>query len=176
MEAARDNLIFNLESWPEAGQRVDFALAPSTLSPYLEAAMTQDGDVLEGEPPQLLSSLRGWLSLDLFGRRLRLRGSFSVKVELTCHRCLALFEDKIGDTIEESVDLVAPGEEAADRETVVEVVDNHFDLTPLLCELLWLSWPMKVLCRPDCLGLCLSCGANLNEGLCSCGKTQRIRH
>ena len=32
------------------------------------------------------------------------------------------------------------------------------------------NWPMKVLCKEDCKGVCQFCGANLNEGQCSCKK------
>jgi len=31
-----------------------------------------------------------------------------------------------------------------------------------------LSVPMKVVCRPDCRGLCPVCGANRNTGECQC--------
>ena len=31
-----------------------------------------------------------------------------------------------------------------------------------------LDYPIRILCKPDCKGLCLSCGANLNEGACGC--------
>ena len=31
-----------------------------------------------------------------------------------------------------------------------------------------LDYPIRILCKPDCKGLCLSCGANLNEGGCGC--------
>jgi len=44
------------------------------------------------------------------------------------------------------------------------------DLAPLARELSLLSMPTKVLCRPDCLGLCQECGANLNEGDCGCAE------
>jgi uncharacterized protein len=44
------------------------------------------------------------------------------------------------------------------------------DSAPVLLELgawahdaLALALPAQVLCRPDCLGLCIECGANLNE-------------
>jgi uncharacterized protein len=31
-----------------------------------------------------------------------------------------------------------------------------------------LAAPLHVLCRPDCRGLCPTCGQNLNEEPCSC--------
>ncbi|MDD5195443.1 MAG: DUF177 domain-containing protein, partial [Candidatus Omnitrophica bacterium] len=31
-----------------------------------------------------------------------------------------------------------------------------------------LNFPMKVLCKPDCKGLCPGCGANLNNEVCKC--------
>jgi uncharacterized protein len=30
------------------------------------------------------------------------------------------------------------------------------------------NMPMRFLCHPDCAGLCPQCGANLNDGPCSC--------
>lgn len=38
----------------------------------------------------------------------------------------------------------------------------------LLVEQLQLSVPMKLICREQCAGLCVTCGANLNESPCSC--------
>ena len=31
-----------------------------------------------------------------------------------------------------------------------------------------LEHPIRILCKPDCRGLCAFCGANLNEGTCDC--------
>lgn len=35
---------------------------------------------------------------------------------------------------------------------------------------LLLELPIRVLCRPDCRGLCEHCGANLNNGPCGCAQ------
>ena len=49
------------------------------------------------------------------------------------------------------------------------VGENGFiDLAPLVHELAWLSVPMQPLCKPDCQGLCMECGHNLNLGDCGC--------
>jgi len=42
-------------------------------------------------------------------------------------------------------------------------------------EQILLSWPMKVLCRPDCKGLCPECGENLNTGACKCGESIALK-
>ena len=46
------------------------------------------------------------------------------------------------------------------------------DLAPLVRELSLLSVPIKVLCRPDCQGLCQQSRANLNFGECGCEREE----
>jgi uncharacterized protein len=41
-------------------------------------------------------------------------------------------------------------------------------LEDALREQVLLALPLKVICREDCKGLCPHCGANLNDGQCSC--------
>jgi uncharacterized protein len=42
------------------------------------------------------------------------------------------------------------------------------DLNPDIRDEIILDYPIKPLCRPDCKGLCVKCGKNLNEGKCDC--------
>jgi uncharacterized protein len=44
----------------------------------------------------------------------------------------------------------------------------ELDLAGLCGEEFVLALPVKVLCAPDCKGLCPACGANLNETSCGC--------
>jgi len=44
------------------------------------------------------------------------------------------------------------------------------DLSEAVCEELVLAVPNFLVCRDDCAGLCSRCGANLNDGSCSCGE------
>jgi uncharacterized protein len=48
------------------------------------------------------------------------------------------------------------------------ITDDTIDLGPLVRDAIVLELPMAPLCREDCAGLCPQCGANLNEGDCSC--------
>jgi len=49
-----------------------------------------------------------------------------------------------------------------------ELSGDQLDLRDVVRELVLLDAPSTPLCRPDCAGLCLTCGANLNEGRCNC--------
>ena len=49
-----------------------------------------------------------------------------------------------------------------------ECPDNTLDLSELALSDLMLSLPSKILCKEDCLGLCMKCGKNLNDGECCC--------
>jgi uncharacterized protein len=50
------------------------------------------------------------------------------------------------------------------------VSEEILETEPVLIEQLQLNIPMKPLCRPDCAGLCPTCGADLNQGACACAK------
>jgi uncharacterized protein len=41
--------------------------------------------------------------------------------------------------------------------------DRDIDLGPLVREYILLDMPINPLCKPDCLGICLNCGKNLNK-------------
>ena len=40
----------------------------------------------------------------------------------------------------------------------------------LVCDEILIQWPLKVLCKEDCKGICSKCGQNLNHGECDCEK------
>lgn len=45
---------------------------------------------------------------------------------------------------------------------------DEYVLDGIIDEAVVMSEPRKVLCRPDCKGLCPTCGKNLNDGKCDC--------
>jgi hypothetical protein len=177
MDPVADNLKFNLDTWPDGVLTRDFALPPSVFHPYLEQEAASSG-AAQNVAPELLTSLRGRLELRLMGSRLFVKGVFAVKVEMSCARCLSTFTGRLGDQIDEVVEIGAPEEAsgAEDPDFFVPVKNREIDLAPLLAELFWLSWPLKPLCRPDCLGLCPRCGADLNAGPCGCSEAEETRH
>jgi uncharacterized metal-binding protein YceD (DUF177 family) len=45
---------------------------------------------------------------------------------------------------------------------------NSVTIDPEIRDEILLDNPIRILCRSDCRGLCVFCGANLNEGPCDC--------
>ena len=97
-------------------------------------------------------------------------------VSLKCDRCLEAFRSDL--EIPFSVFLVSPKSEQGEAE--VELLDEDLevdfiqgetiDLDATIKEQIFLSLPMKSICKEECLGLCPLCGGNLNEGPCLCSQ------
>ena len=93
---------------------------------------------------------------------IRLTLQIRAEVERECSRCLKHFtvsiarEEKL--TLREERDVGPQDDEFAYPDGAEEV-----DLTPYLESLVLSVLGPKPLCRPDCQGICSSCGANLNE-------------
>ena len=49
-----------------------------------------------------------------------------------------------------------------------EIVGDQIDLARMIRENILLDAPIAPLCRPDCAGLCPTCGIDLNTGACDC--------
>jgi uncharacterized protein len=52
---------------------------------------------------------------------------------------------------------------AADAEEIAQVEDELVDFRPVLRDAVVLALPLQPVCRDDCLGLCATCGARLND-------------
>ena len=58
----------------------------------------------------------------------------------------------------------------ADDDKVTLFDGDAIDMNPLVRDTILAAQPIRNLCRPDCLGLCLKCGADLNDGDCGCDR------
>ena len=119
-------------------------------------------------PPGKLSLMRTdagiWVHAEL-----RVAGSAA------CSRCLQKFVDTLHVDMDEeylpTVDVNSgyPLRVPEKDEGTFTIDQRHvLDLGAALLEYYITCQPMKPLCQKDCMGLCLLCGANKNEGLCRC--------
>lgn len=126
---------------------------------------------------QVLSPIRGNLRFTNTGDLLLVRGTLHTSVELECSRCLRLFDMPLLCEVEEQVELRAIAARPFEHPQVTIVPEegdtlfldgNILDLTELIRQMLLVSLPIKPLHDVECKGLCPTCGADLNEGECSC--------
>ena len=93
---------------------------------------------------------------------------------LSCSRCLGPCHVKVDEPDLRLTFLPPPTEFEQERELDLDDLDTathdgvEVDLEPLLCEQLVLALPIKLLCQPECKGICPSCGADMNDKPCDC--------
>jgi uncharacterized protein len=83
-----------------------------------------------------------------------------------CVRCLTDFRQPLSTDFTE---LYAFSRKSITDSELILPEDAHINLRPLMREYMLLDIPIKPLCSPDCKGLCLICGENLNESACDHG-------
>jgi len=102
------------------------------------------------------------------------KGSLHTEVEISCSRCLSLFDCPLTLDIEEeyfpTTDVMTGAALPLPDEPGSFTIDerNILDLTEAIRQYALLAIPMKPLCAEDCAGLCPTCGANLNQAPCNC--------
>jgi uncharacterized protein len=94
------------------------------------------------------------------------RGQLRSQVQLECARCLRTFSQPLDFYFEAQFGL--PPAKPQGEPLFLIGMNGILDLTEALREQILLELPMRPLCRPDCRGLCVECGKDLNEGPCDC--------
>lgn len=112
------------------------------------------------------------------GQKYVLNGVFEGTLRVVCDRCLGTYCQEV-ESVFNSFLIPAPEdiekvelELMEDDMEAIFVKDDEVDLHDIIREQLYLSLPIKCLCRNNCLGLCSKCGCNLNENTCECIKEQ----
>ena len=111
---------------------------------------------------------------ELVGSEIRIRGRLRTRLEVECDRCAAIVEFPL----EQDFDLSYRPVSTIAREEEVEIPRDELEvgfysgegveISDMVREQVILALPMKILCRPDCQGLCPGCGVNLNVEQCQC--------
>jgi uncharacterized protein len=111
------------------------------------------------------------VSLTNTGAAIITMGRVVYPVLATCARCLCEFPTEISAELDGFY--VMPGEDKdLPEEQEIEYIDAEgaIDLSPALMAALVLEAPFAPLHAEDCAGICVECGADLNEGDCGCMK------
>ncbi len=130
-----------------------------TFAPRLPAGVDPAGDAqVAGE----VTDQAGYMHLVL---------RVTVPYKAVCARCLDPVEGNFEVTLERTVADEKTLSEKQLEENVDEyavIRDGMLDLDELVEEEVLLCFPMRVLCKPDCEGLCPKCGKPKRLGDCGC--------
>ena len=85
----------------------------------------------------------------------------------TCARCLKEFERDVHMHVENTL---SDREEDAENPEIYMFEGDTVDVGDVIASDFILNLDERLLCSEDCRGLCQQCGANLNDGPCSCKK------
>lgn len=141
------------------GAQADYHVAESPIDPH-------------GENSGLLEAGAVSIDADIVATHTNpgayLEGAADANLEATCSRCLVPIEAPVHAEFAEQYFArfgVMSGEALGEAPTDAKSIGSDFkiDLTPLLREELILATPIALLCRPDCKGLCETCGEDLNQ-------------
>jgi len=103
---------------------------------------------------------------------LLIQGKVDVEVSIPCGRCLEEVPTQICFDIDKKLtinDGVLVDEEMEETDYLIGF---ELDVDKLVYAEILVNWPMKVLCKETCEGICKVCGMNLNKGACDCQRTE----
>lgn len=153
-----------LRDIPKQGLWLREELEPSKL------ALEDEGD--------FVGLVRLALDLDRFGEKVRVEGLVRAVMAVDCHRCTEPYEQVVEARVQTIYQPRPPGQPAQhvelDEETLgLSYYDEELvDLAPLVRDIILLELPIALICSPDCVGLCASCGGR--KDACDCAAQRAI--
>lgn len=94
---------------------------------------------------------------------LLLTGQFEGTLSVECARCLCEFDETVRW---EMTELYAFNQKSVTDSGLILPDDAHIDLEPLIRDYALTEIPSSPVCKPDCKGLCPTCGQDLNQKDC----------
>ena len=162
-------------------------MAPKTLAPIVISTLeglASPGDTISrqgkiemedfcvgGHDFELADGLAYDVALTNTGEGILVTGIVRGDATTACDRCLEPARVDIAGEV--SCYYLHEAPEATDEdeeEYGVIAEDGTIDISEAVQGAVAMDLPYVVLCRPDCKGLCPTCGANLNDGPCGCAQ------
>ena len=96
-------------------------------------------------------------------------GTAEMVLQAECDRCLSLVEIRVPIRIMErfTQEETAAGDPDGEH---YYLEGYELDTDRMIEDAAQTEFPVKILCREDCKGICMICGHNLNEGECGCDR------
>lgn len=101
-----------------------------------------------------------------------IEGDTKVSLMIPCSRCLEEVETVFDINIVKDIDFKTTEEDRIQELDETNYISGYnLDVDVLVYNEILIGFPMRVLCKKDCKGICNVCGLNLNKGACDCEST-----
>jgi uncharacterized protein len=105
-------------------------------------------------------------------KHLRITGTVDMEVSIPCGRCLEEVPTHLHFDIDKALTITDGTAVDEEMEETDYLIGFELDVDRLVYAEILVNWPMRVLCKEDCKGICKVCGMNLNSGACNCQRTE----
>ena len=101
-------------------------------------------------------------------------GQITTRAAVECDRCLKQVELPVETAFEleyvtgQAYESTAAAELTEDELSISVFDGETIDVDEIVKEQILLAVPTRMLCRPDCKGICPECGSDKNTGDCAC--------
>jgi len=157
-------MIIDLKTISHGSRDFDFSLEPDWWQGY------EEDDQVFGP----VGSLRVHISISSAGSKYVVDGSLYGKIRVRCDRCLGLYNRDLEFDFRSFLSRSPYSQDQSEVKLSAEDMSISFtegdeiDLNDIIREQIYLSLPMKLICKDKCSGLCPVCGTNLNKNKCEC--------
>ena len=108
---------------------------------------------------------------NLGNEKIELKGNFSITVKIPCSRCAEEVSYIIQNDFVKVINFNLSEEDSLyDLDDMSFINGYDLDTDELIYQEIILVFPLQVLCREECKGICTKCGTNLNHKQCNCEK------
>lgn len=103
---------------------------------------------------------------------LKVEAKGRITVNIPCDKCLKDVPTEFDINFEQEIDMQASKEDRIkDLDEINYVTGCSLDVEQLVHNEILIHWPLRVLCKEDCRGICPKCGKDWNEGSCDCDQS-----
>lgn len=121
--------------------------------------------IVEKSPVKLVLTNKG-------NQKLLIKAKANLSVAIPCGRCLKDVITEFCLDFSREADMKLSEEERQEQLDENNYIAGYqLDVDALIADEVVLQWPMKVLCKEDCQGICSVCGQDLNLKQCGCDRT-----
>ena len=130
-------------------------------------------DIKSGKFEIVFKSDVNLLLTNVGNKNITIEAKADLTVSIPCDRCLEPVKTKfhIDVTKDENLGLIEENREN-ELDEKDYIMGYDLDVDKLIYAEILINWPMKVLCKDSCKGICNRCGANLNLGECGCDRAE----